>query len=239
MIRISPLTTSSMASCIRHAEPFALGNRLQTRQIRHLEALSRKHGLIETQIMHRDIEQEIRAEADRLLDSGLRSVLAGYGEVYVIGSYALRLMTWRDLDIHVVPRRLDKRQFFELGAGIAALLKPHRMHFRDETEAATPGLPNGFYWGVYLADEPYHAWKIDVWAEEEAGFAATRAFGERIAAKLTETSRAAILRIKSAVWMHPEYRRGFTSTDIYSAVLDHGVTDVEGFWGHMRGRSKT
>ena len=186
--------------------------------------------------MHQDTDQNLRAEADRLLASGLCSVLAGYGEVHVIGSYALRLMAWRDLDIHVVPPRLDKRGFFDLGAGIATLLKPHRMHFRDETEVATPGLPRGFYWGVYLTDEPYGAWKIDVWAEEAAGFAATRAYGERIAAKLSEANRAAILRIKSAVWPDPEYRRGFSSSDIYTAVLDRGVTDVEGFRAFLKAR---
>jgi hypothetical protein len=187
--------------------------------------------------MRQDTDGNLRAEADRLLDSGLRSVLSGYGDVHVIGSYALCLMTWRDLDIHVVPQRLDKRAFFDLGAGIAALLKPHRMHFRDETVGATPGLPKGFYWGVYLTDEPYGAWKIDVWAEEPAGFAATRAYGERIAAKLSEPNRAAILEIKAAVWSNPEYRRGFSSSDIYAAVLDHGVTDVEGFRVFLKARS--
>jgi hypothetical protein len=166
----------------------------------------------------------------------LSSVLAGYGEIHVIGSYSLQLMTWRDLDIHVVPQQLDLRGFFDLGAGIAALFKPPRMHFRDETVAATPGLPKGFYWGVYLAEEPYGAWKIDIWAEDVAGFAATRAYGDRIAAKLTDATRAAILRIKSEVWSHPEYRRGFTSSDIYSAVLDHGITDAEGFWAFLRAR---
>ncbi|HXB66953.1 MAG TPA: hypothetical protein VNY05_01850 [Candidatus Acidoferrales bacterium] len=186
--------------------------------------------------MHQDTDQNLRAEADRLLASGLRSVLAAYGDVHVIGSYSLRLMAWRDLDIHVVPPRLDKRGFFDLGAGIATLLKPHRMQFRDETEVATPGLPKGFYWGVYLADEPFGAWKIDVWAEEPAGFAATRAYGERLAAKLSEVNRAAILRIKSAVWPDPEYRRGFSSTDIYAAVLDYGVTDVDGFRAFLKAR---
>jgi hypothetical protein len=193
-------------------------------------------------LMPQGTDQSLRAEADRLLASGLRSVLENYGQIHVIGSYALRLMTWRDLDIYVVPQKvapqqLDKRGFFDLGARIAELLKPHRMHFRDETEVATPGLPKGFYWGVYLADEPYGGWKIDIWAEAEAGFAATRAYGERIAARLSEANRAAILRIKSALCSHPEYRRGFSSTDIYTAVLDHGVTDVEGFWAVLKARA--
>jgi hypothetical protein len=170
---------------------------------------------------------ELRAEADGLLESGLRKLLEAYGEVHVIGSYALRLMTWRDLDIHVVRTGLDRGAFFELGGQIAELLRPHRMHYRDETAVATPGLPRGFYWGVHLGDG---GWKIDVWSEEPDGFAATRAFGERIAGRLTDENRGAILRIKSACWRHPEYRRGFGST----AVLEHGVADTDQFWAYLR-----
>ena len=40
-----------------------------------------------------------------------------------------------------------------LSGEIARLLKPHRMHFRDESTAGTPGLPRAFYWGICLGDE--------------------------------------------------------------------------------------
>jgi hypothetical protein len=175
-------------------------------------------------------DEALRREADSLLDAGLRDTLANYGEVHVIGSYALRLMTWRDLDIHLVRDCPDLVGFFEVGAAVAALLEPHRMHFRDERRVGTPGLPRGLYWGVYLGDERAGAWKIDVWSTDRAGFEDVRCHGERLAARLSEASRHTILTIKSACWQHPEYRRGFSSGDIYSAVLDHGVADVEGFW---------
>lgn len=172
----------------------------------------------------------LRREADGLLDSGLRDTIATYGEVHVIGSYQLRLMTWRDLDIHVVRDSHDVAAFFELGGAIAALLQPHRMHFRDERHVATAGLPRGLYWGVYLGDERAGAWKVDIWSTDRAGFEEVRRHGERLAARLSEASRETILAIKSACWRHPEYRRAFGSADIYAAVLDHGIGDVEGFW---------
>jgi hypothetical protein len=50
----------------------------------------------------RFLSDEIRNEADRLLGCGLMKVLAEYSEAHVVGSYALRLMTWRDLDIHTI-----------------------------------------------------------------------------------------------------------------------------------------
>jgi len=175
-------------------------------------------------------DEALHREADGLLDAGLRDAIATYGEVHVIGSYALRLMTWRDLDIHVVRDPPDVAGFFELGGAIAALLEPHRMHFRDERRVGTVGLPRGLYWGVYLGDERAGAWKIDVWSTDRAGFEDVRLHGERLAARLSGASRQTILKIKSACWRHPEYRRAFSSADIYSAVLDHGVAEIEGFW---------
>jgi hypothetical protein len=176
----------------------------------------------------------IRAEAVRLLQSGLLTVLGRGRDVHVVGSYALGLMTWRDLDIHLVCDRRDLADFFRLGADIASLLKPHRMHFRDESLVRTPGLPPGLYWGVYLGDERAGAWKIDIWETDREGFEPVRRFGADLAARLDEESRAAILAIKTACWQHPEYRRAFTSSDVYEAVLERGVRDVEAFWNDIR-----
>jgi hypothetical protein len=182
----------------------------------------------------RSINDELKAEADRLLDTGLRALLEQYGEAHVIGSYALGLMTWRDLDIHVVREPPEVDAFFALGGSLAALLEPHRMHFRDERRVQTAGLPCGLYWGIYLGDERAGAWKIDIWQTGAAGFEPVRQFGDRLAARLTGDARAAIHAIKTACWRHAEYRRGFTSADVYAAVLDRGVRSVEEFWAYLR-----
>lgn len=172
----------------------------------------------------------LRHEADHLLASGLRDILSGHGEVHVIGSYALDLMTWRDLDIHLVRDTTDVADFFALGSRIEALLHPPRMHFRNELAAGTPGLPRGFYWGIYLGDERAGAWKIDLWQTDAARFEPVRQFGAALAARLSDETRHAILAIKRAAWRHPQYRKGFTSGNIYSAVLDRGVRDADAFW---------
>jgi len=188
--------------------------------------------------MPQETDEQLRSEANHLLASGLRRILNDYGEVHVIGSYALHLMVWRDLDIHIVQPALDKKKFFELGGRIAELLKPHRMHYRDETIATTPGLPRGLYWGVYLGDERDGAWKIDIWVTDPKGFEATRAYGERIRERLSDSTRPLILQIKSECWRHAEYRRKFASGDIYASVLDHGVVDIDGFWTFLRDRDR-
>jgi hypothetical protein len=176
----------------------------------------------------------IRDEADRLLDGGLRALLSRHGTVHVVGSYALDLMTWRDLDIHLVTENADVPSFFHLGGKIASLLTPHRMHFRDESRVSTPGLPKGLYWGIYLGDERAGAWKIDVWQTGQEAFEAVQRFGDAISTRLTGETRAAIRVIKTECWRHPQYRRGFSSADVYAAVLDRGVRDAASFWQDLR-----
>jgi len=185
-------------------------------------------------MIERSLSREIRVEADRILGSGLMNLLAENGEVHVMGSYALRLMAWRDLDIHVVQEAPDINKFFALGGHIATLLQPHRMHFRNEAQVGTPGLPRGLYWGIYLGDERAGAWKIDVWQTNRQEFESVRRFGAEIASRLDDENRETILTIKAACWHHPEYRRGFTSADVYRAVLDRGVRDVASFWVDLR-----
>jgi hypothetical protein len=97
-------------------------------------------------------------------------------------------------------------------------------------------LPLGLYWGIYLGDERAGAWKIDIWETNGQAFDSVRRFGDELLARLNDNNRAVILAIKAACWQHPQYRRGFTSADIYAAVLDRGVRDIEGFWVDLRER---
>lgn len=117
---------------------------------------------------------ELAQEATELLDRGLHAVLAEYGQVEAVGSYALGLMAWRDLDLYVVRDDLERDGFFRVGAGLRALLSPVKMSYRDELLARTPGLPAGLYWGIYLGDERAGAWKVDVWGVDEAIYESAR-----------------------------------------------------------------
>lgn len=180
-----------------------------------------------------ELDEALRSEADALLRQGLHDVLASYGAVHIVGSYALQLMVWRDLDIHLIPACLDRREFFELGGRIAELLAPHRMQFRDEREVGTNGLPRGLYWGVYLRDERANAWKLDLWASGQEELDAVRSYSRRIQQRISPESRQSILEIKAACYQHPDYRKIFGSVDVYEAVLEHGVQTVDGFWDHL------
>jgi hypothetical protein len=185
------------------------------------------------------LARRLHEEARDLLDGGVRSVLAEYGRVEPMGSYALKLMAWRDLDVYVVRDDVDRDLFLAVGGKLRELLSPHKMVYRDELLAQTSGLPSGLYWGIYLGDERAGAWKLDVWALGEAAFEAARSSQDDLAGRISERHRSVILRLKGAVWQHPGYRKTFSSRDVYSAALDEGITDVDEFWAWIRGRGVT
>lgn len=180
---------------------------------------------------------ELRAEADHLLyGKGILELMSRYGKVHVRGSYALRLMAWKDLDIYLEMSALDEEPFRKLGGELTVVLSPTRVTYNNRVTEPMPGMPHGFYYGFRLGDLHSGGWKIDLWAMEAAEMNPRMLFEEQLAARLTDSTRKVILAIKAQVWTHPEYRKSITSMDIYRAVLDGGAVDVGGFWSFL-GRS--
>ena len=185
------------------------------------------------------LNEEIKKEADAMLhEKGLLALLRTFGTPHVSGSYALDLMTWRDLDIYLEVDELKEDRFFSLGGQLASLLMPVKMSFRNETIAKTPGLPEGFYWGIYMGNERKGAWKIDIWAVHSAECKRLLDYCTAIQEKLDKEKAVRILAIKSCCWQDPEYRRSYSSMDIYTAVLDEGIRDMEGFELFRRSRKQ-
>lgn len=177
----------------------------------------------------------IKKEADEILyKKGLMDILCSFGTPRIHGSYALDLMTWRDLDIYLETDHLTESDFFLLGGKISTVFKPVKMSFRNELIAKTKGLPAGLYWGVYLGNERAGAWKIDIWACGSSEFRRLINYTTAIRQKLTPGAVLQILDIKSQCWQDPEYRRSYNSSDIYNSVLENNVTDIEGFKNYLR-----
>ena len=185
----------------------------------------------------KEVAASLRTEADIILyDKGLLNILQEYGLPTVSGSHALDLMTWRDLDIYLTAEALIEERFFELGGRIAAVLSPSRMQFRNERVAHTQGLPLGLYWGVYFDLSENQSWKVDIWCIEGEECRRMLSHASSLLEKLTPANRQTILAIKSECWNHPEYRRGFSSTDIYAAVLDDHVSGLGQFREYLKSK---
>lgn len=176
------------------------------------------------------IDQLIHKEADEIIyTKGLHKILSEFGLPHYTGSYALQLMTWRDLDIYLEAENISEQKFFELGKMINKFLQPVKMSFRNEKIAKTPGLPDGLYWGVYLGNERAGAWKIDIWAMDKEECKRRLDYCNELSEKISDADRLKILEIKSKCWTDPLYRRSYSSSDIYSAVLQDRIENFEQF----------
>ena len=176
----------------------------------------------------------IKDEADVILyEKKIMKLLSAYGVPHITGSYALDLMTWRDLDIYLQTDTMNEEKFFRMGAELCKALSPLRMHFRNEVLAKTDKLPDGFYWGIYMGNERKGDWKIDIWAVDTGECERLITYCNEIREQLDDRYTRSILSIKSQCWQDPEYRRIYSSSDIYDAVLKNRVRDMEGFWKYL------
>jgi hypothetical protein len=172
----------------------------------------------------------IKKEADEILyQKGLFDILNSFGTAHISGSYGLDLMTWRDLDIYLQVDDPSSIDFFSIGSKISKAFNPVKMSFRNELIAKTKGLPLGLYWGIYLGNEREGAWKIDIWAVNTSECERLLKFCSDLKLKLSSATILQILDIKSRCWKDPQYRKSYLSTDIYNAVLERNVTDIESF----------
>ena len=182
----------------------------------------------------------LRTEAEALLESrGLRTLLEQYATIHVVGSYALELMVWRDLDVLMDAPGITVNEFFELGGRIAAMLSPWKMFFTNNRDhQGTPSDPRGLYWGIRLGDIKTGAWKIDLWAFETEQSREKLLECQHLKSRLSQQSRLTILRLKSQLWHDSRYRDQVTSQDIYDAVLGHQAQSLADFWSYVRSKQK-
>lgn len=175
------------------------------------------------------LNEIILNEADEILyEFGLYDSLKKFGNPQVSGSYLLKLMTWRDLDIYLESESIDNETFFELGKEISIKLNPSKMSFRNELIGKTPHLPKGLYWGVHT-NHFDQKWKIDIWAIDSEEVKQKQSGVEELMFKIDNYKRRSILELKNQLHSHPLYRKTFFSVDIYDAVLNDKITSLEQF----------
>ncbi|MDX6226906.1 MAG: hypothetical protein QOI76_296 [Frankiales bacterium] len=167
-------------------------------------------------------------------DLGLAEALAEAGEPVRVGSSALGLMVWRDLDVTVVCPSLSATQVAGLGARLAAHPRVREVTFRNDAGPwnIDPAYPDGLYLGLRYRDAGGEDWKVDVWFVDEPDRQPDLEHRRTLPPRLTDAVRLAILRVKDAVWDLP----GYASFDVYTAVLDDGVQTAEEFlaWREAR-----
>ncbi len=177
-------------------------------------------------------QRELQLEAATVSgDLQLDDLLARLGEPVPVGSVALGLMVWRDLDITVVCPSLDVAAAIGAAAHFATHARVWQVQFRNDTGSfnTDPAYPDGLYIGLRYRTPDNHDWKVDIWFVDEPERQPDLAHLDSIPPRLTQDAREAILRIKGAWFDRREYGSIVSSHDIYTAVLEHGVSTVRQF----------
>jgi len=172
----------------------------------------------------------IKSQADKLLENwNLLNYLNKYGDAYSVGSVALDLMTWRDIDLEVIcEKEPSKNDAIDVARYLFNIDGFRKVSPIDYSDGDGIKKPKGLYIGAEYIDLDKNKWKVDVWLLATS-LARTKEKTEEIRNDLTPEYKEIILDIKSQVHDHPLYRKKIVSVDIYDAVIKNGVKNLDDF----------
>jgi hypothetical protein len=190
-------------------------------------------------LLHR--QAALQAEAAAVLtELDLIDRLNSVGTVRRIGSSTLGLMVWRDIDLAVSSSGLSIERAVETVRPLFLHPRVRQVRYLNQAGAFNPtGLvvDDRFYFQVFFDTQAGDAWELDISFWLAAGLH-PEPIQEATARQLTAETRLAILWIK-AVWCRlPSYRHGVWSTDIYDAVLQHGIRTPAQFNRYLLAQGK-
>ncbi|MFL6764813.1 MAG: hypothetical protein ACJ8FO_06415 [Sphingomicrobium sp.] len=147
-----------------------------------------------------------------------------FGDCSIVGSVALDLMSWRDIDLYVPVERSDAQRFIDVlpaiyGAFAGAAHTVVRATFNDEWAVPRGSYGTGYYCGFRVRTPAAVAWKIDLWGWGRGTYEAKLQEHRSLAGRLARADRDLILKLKQETQQLPEFRKEITSWDIYQFVL--------------------
>ncbi|MEY9932331.1 hypothetical protein ABH926_006982 [Catenulispora sp. GP43] len=178
----------------------------------------------------------LQGEAEAVLDDlDLEAGLEAVGDPIRTGSSALGVMVKPDIDVTTACARLDLPAFdavAQLATKIARHERVRQVTFRNDTGAwntEPDKYPDGLFLQVRYRSARPRDWSLDLWFVDQPERQPDLAHLRTLLPRLTDETRAAILRIKEEWTPRPEYGRTVNGTLIYEAVLDGGVRTLPDF----------
>jgi hypothetical protein len=170
-------------------------------------------------------EEALHAEAKSFLDAHeVERRLAQAGRVLLVGSYVTGLMVWRDLDVCVDAKGLERDTAWELVLPFVVEADRVRYEHLDEPD------DRRHYFVLRLA-----GWKLDLSLFTAGIPADVEEFQDELRSGLDHDTRLVILRLKELWHRRPEYPETVGGFEICQAVLD-GARTVEQLEAHLRER---
>lgn len=178
-------------------------------------------------------QEALQSEAQQVItELALIPLLSRAGKPEQIGSSMSGLMVWRDLDFNILCPHPSPDLIFETMQPLMTHPRVTKLLYHNDTGQYAPPELQGderYYFVVYYKSDAEHEWKIDLsfWLSDTPRN--QQAYLEYLAQRLTDETKLAILWIKD-VWSHlPTYPYQVGGTDIYDAVLEHGVRTPDQF----------
>lgn len=183
-------------------------------------------------------QDQLQKEGQEVLEKlKLLGLLGKYGKVELVGSIETGLMSWQDIDMDVLAD-LSKDEFFEVSKQILYLTNVRQLQIIDNVYSKDPRLPNIKYIGIKYREDGGQQWNIDVCFFSSQSERRAPEFDSWLKSKLTEDSRKIILTLKNEISKNPKYGKSLFSADIYKAVLNEGIKDLDEFKKYLEKNGK-
>lgn len=168
-----------------------------------------------------------KSQADHILyEFGLLKKLEGIGVPHIIGSYRMDMMAWNDLDIDIENDRMSLDKLYELSAFILDTFHPTWYEAKEEiNEEGKRVWFHGFE--TVITGE---LWNVDLWFFDRETITNAERYCDDITKRTTLNQKERIIQIKEELIARELYSfEKYKSLDVYKAVLENDVADVEEF----------
>lgn len=173
---------------------------------------------------------DIYEKANELLyNYGLLELLQTYGDVSIVGSYGMKIMTWNDLDFYVDKSGLNMQNYYGLTSDILDKCMPSRFDGEVSFDQGRAFL--GFE--TRISGE---RWNIDIWWKNRAEIDASIAYAKDMVHRMQESPKLkhAVMTIKQDLISRGLYgfdkgKKHCHSKEIYDAVFLEGILTAEQF----------
>ena len=157
---------------------------------------------------------------------GLVDELKKYGQPHIIGSYRMDMMAWNDLDIDIENSAMSIDKLYQLTQWIIKTFNP--VWYEAKEEVTDDGKTVWFH--GFETNITGELWNVDLWFFDKDTIEATEKYCDEIAEKASNTQKKQIIEIKQELIAREMYSFDeFSSMDVYSAVIDNGVTNIDEF----------
>ena len=168
-----------------------------------------------------------KSQANRILyEFGLLEKIEELGVPHIIGSYRMDMMAWNDLDIDIENEEMSLEKLYELSAFI--LDKFHPIWYEAKEEVNEEGKTVWFHgFETMITGE---LWNIDLWFFDKETIHNAIRYCDNITQNANEIQKERIIQIKEDLIARDLYSfEKYKSIDVYKAVLERDVADVEEF----------